>query len=198
MFLQCYSVFAIGFLSVCVELVNFKAILYSLGLSGSFVLHAIDWLNIYNMFFFRALPFITLGYLFRRNQKAILNRMRFSIFVPVVLLALSVFEYLLFGNAQFYISSFLFAFYLFAVCIRKATVFVQPWNYIGENISDAIYVVHYSVIIVFVNAFPQRSLVSSIIILICIIAASVLLAFICKKLCHFAATKGLVLKENKY
>lgn len=125
-----YALIILAFLSLSIEFIPpLKAFLQ------------LDYFSVYNMFLFRALPFFLLGAAFREG----ILIPKFNMIALFICLMTSVVEYRIFGECQFYISSYFIAYLMFSYCLLNQNKSNRVMNYIGKNISMYVYVVHIAV-----------------------------------------------------
>lgn len=100
------------------------------------------------LFVFRALPFFLLGVWIRTKEDAIRAIRLPTPWLVIIIISgaiLAVIEAKLTVNSQFYIGNYLMVAGMFLWAIRNPVTGYRPINYIGENLSIYVYVIHIAV-----------------------------------------------------
>lgn len=104
-----------------------------------------EFLMLYNLFCFRAMPFFLLGIWFRENNYRFQRKVISEFFFIIMILAgciLALIENKLFGVSQFYIGSYITVLVLIFISIQYPDFNIAPLNYIGNKLSVHIYIYH--------------------------------------------------------
>lgn len=105
-------------------------------------------LYIFNLFIFRALPFVMFGVIAKRNEERIAG-CRLNAVSLICLIAIgavmSVAEAQLFNVSQFYIGNYVMVFALVVICIKYPGLKIPFLYHIGKDLSMYIYILHIAV-----------------------------------------------------
>lgn len=108
-----------------------------------------DKIWLYNLFFFRTLPFFLFGMIFRENQQKISELMLSdSVWTWIIALlggGIAIVERFLFGEAQFFIGNYITVAAMFTWAMQSRVHANNPICFIGRELSLSIYIFHIAV-----------------------------------------------------